>query len=599
MCGLAAILNYDGSPVNDRNLLDMRDLMVHRGPDGTGLWLSPDRAVGLAHRRLAIVGLGDSGAQPMSSSDGSCHIVFNGEIYNYRELRTFLRSKGVTFRSSSDTEVLLYLYREEGERMLSRLRGMYAFVIWDSLRQRLFAARDPFGIKPLYYADDGRSVYFASQVKAVLKNPRVDDSPEPAGIVGFLALGYVPEPFTLYRAISPVPPGARISIYRDGRRSVAHFCRLEEELANAERNPADRRRDGPQYHLRVRESLRDSVAAHCIADVPVALFLSAGLDSGAMAGLAAETGQRLSTLTVGFEELRGGPNDETEPAILTARRFATDHHTSWVSINDFEKDLDRIFAAMDQPSIDGVNTWFVSKAAHQLGIKAALSGLGGDELFGTYSSFRDIPRIVGLLGKLPITTLGAAFRRLSSPVLGKLHSEKAAAILEYGNSYPRAYYLRRALFMPWELKTLLPREMAREGWQRLNLFERMEQTVAALRSPRLKVSALEMTWYMRNQLLRDADWAGMAHSVEIRVPFVDLQVLRSLSPLLAVRPLDGKKVLARVPAKGLPSEVEHRDKTGFLTPLHKWIAASGSQSRPRDGNRAWALRLAREFKIAA
>jgi asparagine synthase (glutamine-hydrolysing) len=602
MCGIVTLMDYAGAGVDPDELLRMRDAMAARGPDGEGLWISSDARVALAHRRLSLLDLSEAGAQPMANADGSLRIVFNGEIYNYRELRRELEEKGFAFRSGSDTEVLLQLYACKGEGMLDALRGMYAFVIWDERRRRLFAARDPFGIKPLYIADDGHCIRIASQVKALLAGGRVDTSREPAGQVGFLLWGYVPEPFTLYKSIASFPAGACMTVEADGLRSTRYFCRISDELARLEE--AARAGSGADdLHSEVRAALSDSVKHHLVADVPVAVFLSAGLDSAALTALAAEESKRsLCSVTLGFREYRGTDHDETGYAGLVAQLYQTEHHTRWFCRDEFESEMCSIVSAMDQPSIDGINTYFVSKAARACGVKTALSGLGGDELFGTYPSFKDVPRIVRLFGGNPLAAAGYAVRRLTSPLLGRIASAKYAGLLEYGGTFAGAYLLRRGLFMPWEMTRILPPETVGEGWERLAPLERLADTVAGIKSARLKVSALEMTSYMRNQLLRDSDWAGMAHSVEIRVPMVDIRVLRTLAPVLANRPVEGKRVLGEVPVKRLPGVLLDRPKTGFAVPVHEWVYPLQSGAAPRTlsmGLRNWALRLAREFDLAA
>jgi len=599
MCGIVALFDYAGPGVCGDELLRIREAMVARGPDGEGLWIAPDRRIGLAHRRLSLLDLSEAGAQPMANADGSLRIVFNGEIYNYRELRRYLECKGFVFRSGSDTEVLLHLYAERGGAMVEQLRGMYAFVIWDARQRRLFAARDPFGIKPLYLADDGRCIRIASQVKALLAGGRIDDARDPAGQVGFLLWGYVPEPFTLYRSIQACPAGAAITIERGGARTTRYFCRIKDELARLEHlAPAQ---TGPEdLRSRVRAALSDSVGHHLIADVPVGVFLSAGLDSAALTALAAEqSGSSLCSVTLGFDEYRGTEHDETAYARQIAAACQTNHHTRWFGRDQFEAEIGKIVAAMDQPSIDGINSYFVSQAAHACGVKTALSGLGGDELFGTYPSFRDVPRMVRLLRGMHLSAAGSLVRRMAAPLVGRIVPGKYAGLLEYGGTYAGAYMLRRGLFMPWEMARLLPPECVLAGWQRLAALERLEETTAGIRSARLKVSALEMSWYMRNQLLRDSDWAGMAHSVEIRVPMVDIEVLRALVPVLANRPVEGKCVLGHTPSQPIARELLQRPKTGFAVPVHKWLPAAGRRATLGAGLRNWALHLTRTFAMVS
>jgi len=588
MCGIAGILSYrqTDAPVNHDELLNIRDAMAARGPDGAGFWIADGGRVGLAHRRLAIIDLGDSGAQPMASRDGRFRIVFNGEIYNYKHLRIGLEKRGYRFQSQSDTEVLLYLYAEHGADMVRSLRGMYAFAVWDENKKGLLLARDPFGIKPLYYADNGNTLRFASQVKALLRSSAVGRAPEPAGQVGFFLWGSVPEPHTLYKGIRALPAGSTLWIDAGGLRRPESFFSLAGILSTDDAgNPADR-----GNHLRA--ALLDSVRHHLVADVPVGVFLSAGLDSATLTALAAESSDAsLHTVTLGFNEYRGTDNDETILAETVARHCRTSHRTQWVSRENFQNERERLFSAMDQPTIDGVNTYFISKVAAESGLKVAISGLGGDELFGGYPSFRQIPGMVRLLSPFrSFPAVGRLFRRISAPVLKRFTSPKYGGLLEYGGTHGGAYLLRRGLFMPWELPEILGDKMTREGWQELQPLMRLEETIHGAAGDRARVSALEMTWYMRNQLLRDADWAGMAHSLEIRVPLVDVELMRRLAPLLT-ETFPDKQDMARSPHQPLPPQILNRRKTGFSVPVREWLMLDDGRQGGERGLRGWARRV--------
>lgn len=591
MCGIAGILSYrqTGAPVDREELLKIRDAMATRGPDGAGLWISGDARLGLAHRRLSIIDLSDAGAQPMSSADGRLHVVFNGEIYNYRQLRAELETKGCRFRSQSDTEVLLHLYAERGADMVHALRGMYAFAVWDENKKGLLLARDPLGIKPLYYADDGNGFRFASQVKALLRGSGIGLAPEPAGHVGFFLWGSVPEPYTLYKGIRALPAGSTLWVSAPGERRPAPFFSVVDTLSAAATGHSVDREEGRRQ---LRAALLDSVQHHLVADVPVGVFLSAGLDSTTLTALAAESGSAaLHTATLAFDEYRGTENDESVLAETAARHYGTTHQTRWVSRRDFQYERERLFDAMDQPTIDGVNTYFVSKAAVASGLKVAISGLGGDELFGGYPSFREIPRLVGLLSPFrQVPAAGRMFRWMSAPALKRFTSPKYAGLLEYGGSYGGAYLLRRGFFMPWELPEILGDGMTREGWQELQPLMRLDETIRGAVSDRVKISALEMSWYMRNQLLRDADWAGMAHSLEIRVPFVDAELLRRLAPLLSGTFPD-KRDMARTPRRPLPPQILDRRKTGFAVPVREWLMHDGGHRHGERGLRGWARQV--------
>ncbi len=591
MCGIAGIFAYHtDAPLVDRDeLLRIREAMVKRGPDGAGLWVSNDARVGLAHRRLAIIDLSEAGAQPMATVDGNFRVTFNGEIYNYRELRKELEAKGYRFRSNSDTEVLLHLYAEHGAEMVHRLRGMYAFGIWDERNRTLFLARDPFGIKPLYYADDGTTLRFASQVKALLCGENIDREADSAGHVGFFVWGAVPEPFTLYRGISQLPAGTWTRISTRGRSdAVRHFDLRKEILATQEVRAAV---SDSETLAQMREAIRDSVRRHMVSDVPVSAFLSAGLDSAMVTALASEfNAGPLSTVTLGFSEFAGTEDDETTLAKMTAQRLGVPHEVSWVTERNFGEEMFTILNQMDQPSTDGVNTYFVAKLAAERGIKVALSGLGGDELFGGYPSFSQVPLLAKSLRPFhKVPALGVWLRRLMAPFLKGMTSPKYASIFEYGGDIAGAYLLRRALYLPWELDDLMDPETVEEGWDRLRTHSMLAATVEGIQNNKMAISTLETAWYMRNQLLRDADWAGMAHSLEIRVPFVDIDLFRAALPLLAPGKARNKAAIAAQVSPNLPKQILERRKTGFRVPVELWLEhLPGSKGRGR-GLRKWAV----------
>ena len=575
MCGVNGVFAYKGGRIDRDELLRTRDYMAARGPDGAGEWLAHDRCAGFAHRRLAIIDLSPAGAQPMVSGDGRLVVVFNGEIYNHVSLRTALEARGHVFRSHSDTEVLLSLYAEKGEAMVHDLRGMFAFAIWDTERRSLFIARDPYGIKPLYYCDDGKTFRFASQVKALLAGGAVSRSVEPAGKVGFYLWGSVPEPFTMYDGVRALPAGCMLRVDGAGAGEARRFHSIAKVYCDAEARAQAAQTSTLEHARCVRERLLDSVRHHLVADVPVGAFLSAGIDSSALVGLMRAAGQQdIQTVTLAFDEFRGQREDEAPLAAEVARLFGTRHTTRLVGEAEFEADLPRILDAMDQPSIDGINTWFVSKSARELGLKVAMSGLGGDELFGGYPSFRDVPRWVGLFkAAAAVPTLGRAARRLLSLVVDIVgYNPKAAGLPELGGTYAGAYFLRRGLFMPWELASLLDPELVRTGLERLSPLLQVEAALEPCpQSAFARVGALEAQFYLRNQLLRDTDWASMAHSVEVRVPLVDATLLSAVTPHTLASGSDPKKlVLAASPDITLPSSITRRRKTGFMTPLESW-----------------------------
>ncbi|HEX8620082.1 MAG TPA: asparagine synthase (glutamine-hydrolyzing) [Thermoanaerobaculia bacterium] len=566
MCGITAFFSYRSTAVAPRReeLEAITARMIPRGPDAGGTWISPDGRVGLGSRRLAIIDLSDEGTQPMWDSARELAIVFNGEIYNYAELRASLERGGATFHSRTDTEVLLELYRRDGERMVGLLRGMFAFAIWDTRVRRMFVARDAYGIKPLYIADDGGTIRMASEVKALLAGGAVSRAIDPAGAAGFFLNGSVPEPFTVYKDIRAIEAGTCFFIEEErGPSTLRRHYSIAEVFARAEDRPI------VDPGVFIRECIDESVRHHLVSDVPVGLFLSAGVDSSALTQIAARH-TSLHTFTLSFHEFSEAPLAER-----FAREQGTTHTTRTVAAKEFLDDLPRIFERMDQPTIDGVNTWFISKAVHEAGIKVALSGVGGDELFGGYPSFRNVPRIVH---HPRIAHLAARARR----------HPKAGQIPTHARTYGRAYFLQRGLFFPDELPNILGDEVAREGLEQLAWLDRLDAVLDPDPITAFgRVATLEASLYMRNQLLRDADWASMAHSVEVRTPLVDAWLLRQLAPVLLRG--DGKSVLAST----LPPYLRDRPKTGFFVPMKEWmdLRPDGTSTRMRS----WARRVWEEY----
>ena len=547
-----------------------------------------DGRVGLAHRRLSIIDLSAGGAQPKSFDDGRLVISYNGEIYNFRDLRAEMEQQGRRFETDSDTEVVLQLYDRDGPAMVEKLRGMFAFAIWDSARQGMFLARDGFGIKPLYYADDGRTFRLASQVKALLAGGGIDRRPCAAGQAGYYVWGYVPEPWTMFEDIRALPAGSTMWIDRAGARAPVRYFDVAGALEAAAADPQPWTRDS------LRDALLDTLRHHLVADVPVGAFLSAGLDSATIVALTSELqAGALRSVTMAFDEFDGTKFDEAALAETVARQYDTEHRTQRVRGEDFHDEYERLRKAMDQPSIDGVNTYFVSKVTAATGLKVAMSGLGGDELFGGYPSFTEVPRLVNAFSKVPgMRCAGRAFRLVAAPLLSRVTSPKYASLFEYGSTYSDAYMLRRALFLPWELPELMgDADAARDGWRQLEAESGLRRQVEALPTPRAKISALETSLYMRSQLLRDSDWAGMAHSLEIRVPLVDTFFFRRIVGALASPAPPGKRDMAATPAKPLPDAVLNRPKTGFAVPMREWLLKDDPSATDR-GFRGWSRKIA-------
>ena len=587
MCGLIALFGVD-----TRDQSGFRNALQHmerRGPDGEGVW--EGEGVLLGHRRLAILDLDARSAQPMQSACGRYVIVFNGEIYNFRDLRRQLEATGEPLRTTSDTEVLLRLFAREGEAMLPKLHGMFAFVIWDTLARRAFAARDPYGIKPLYIARIPGGVALASQVKALLATGLVSREPDPKGLAGFWMLGSVPEPHTCFGDIQSLPPGHCAWVESGSVRSI----RCWQDIGAAWREPGAAAPADVQAC--VREAVRESVARHLVSDVPVGVFLSGGIDSGALAGLMVEAGARdLVGVTIGFEEFAGSHQDEAPVAARIAAHYGIRHHIRRVSRQEFEGDLPRILQAMDQPTIDGVNTWYASKAVAELGLKVVVSGVGGDELFQGYPSFRQLPRLVAgwstasrIPGARALAGIAASVRARHS---GNQRWQHAP---DWARTIAGAWWLRRSVRTPEELPALMGAELAQEALRGFDPVEWVQAMTGPLATDSmLAIGQIESMCYLRNQLLRDSDWASMDHSVELRTPLVDATLLAKLRPLLpAFSGFPNKRLLANAPGAALPQEITQRPKTGFGIPVHRWLAEAGDEKLG-----GWQGRVADAFGAA-
>lgn len=591
MCGFVSA--FTGSLALGPAVRGALQRMHRRGPDGEGWW--QEHGAYLGHRRLAILDLDVRAAQPMLSACGRYVVVFNGEIYNFRALRAGLRAGGVAFRTTSDTEVLAALFAAEGPAMLPKLYGMFAFVIWDRVTRRAFAARDPYGIKPLYVATIADGVMLASQVKALLASGVVSREPDARGQAGFWLLGSVPEPHTWYRDIKAIPSGHYAWIEGGGMPEVVRWSDIGRVWREA---PAAALPDSV-VRGRVRAALRESVGRHLVADVPVGVFLSGGIDSGALAGLMVDSGARnVEGVTIAYDEFDGSHQDEAPVAAAIAAHYGIRHHVRRVTCDEFLADLPRITDAMDQPSIDGINTWYAGKAVAERGLKVVVSGVGGDELFQGYESVAQLSRLVDtwqILSRIP-------GMRLAGRLAGGLQAKRSGKgrwrhASEWARTLGGAWWLRRSLFAPEDLADLMGEELAAEalcGFEAAQWVQAMSGVLAS--DNRLALGQIESTTYLRNQLLRDSDWASMDHGVELRTPLVDAHLLESLQPVLSSfcrHP--GKRLLATAPERPLPREIAERRKTGFGIPVGRWLAAESHANAAMWDSRGWAVRLVQAY----
>ncbi len=584
MCGICGVAGLEPAAEAELLVRRMMAAMRHRGPDDEGLLAAPLGAppVTLGMRRLSIIDL-PGGRQPVFNEQGDVAIVFNGEIYNFHELRQELEPQGHVFRTRSDTETIVHAYETWGEDCVQHLEGMFAFAILDTRKRadgvRLFLARDRLGIKPLYYAWRDGVLLFASEVRALLESERIPRQLSRQALEAYLLFGSVAEPMTLIEGVFSLPPGHRLTIplARRGEPQPEPYW----NPADAASIPAQKVGSGArEASSEVRRLLEDAVRKHLIADVPLGLFLSSGMDSTALVALASREKQDLHTFTVVFPEQ---DYSEAELARQTAERFSTRHQELLLSGEDMVARLDEAIAALDQPTMDGINSYFVSWAARQVGLKVALSGLGGDEVFGGYNTFRATPRaerLVALANLLPATVRSAtASAAVKLPSGGRRAdaARKLAAMWRKPDSLAHPYFFLRALFTPEQCTKLL-RAGSRDGanqspeapWQTW-LAQVVRQ--AERLDPFTRVSWLEMRSYMVNTLLRDTDAVSMSHSLEVRVPLLDHRLVECVARLPeAVKRRAQPKALLKDALKDLlTDEVARQRKRTFTFPWERWL----------------------------
>lgn len=579
MCGIVGILARGA--VVDPDVLDRATRsLAHRGPDDEGTLIVRESAsdpveVGLGNRRLAILDLSPLGHQPMQDPETRNWIVHNGEVYNFREVRAKLQRAGVEFRSQSDTEVVLKAYARWGEQCVDEFRGMFAFAIWDAQRKRLFVARDPMGIKPLYYFQSDRHFLFASELRTLLGTGLVPRKMDAVGLQSYLAFGSVYEPATLIEGVRMLRPGSFL-IWQLGKATETQYWDLG--AVNSAKPPSSASRS--QLEERVHASIDESVRMQLVSDVPVGVFLSGGIDSSALVGILRRSGVQASTFSIVFRETEFS---EAEHSRAVAECFKTDHHEITVSQEDVFAAIPAAVGAMDQPTMDGLNTYFVSQQARAAGVKVVLSGLGGDEFFAGYSNFRSVPRMERFSrwwGHVPGAVRGAAAGAFASLRAENDQNRKLAAIVRENGRLVHPYFLMRMLFTPEQRAELLAGARAGNATARADdadaanaelrrMLERTRDLDAVNR-----VSYLEARCYMLNTLLRDSDFMSMAHGLEVRVPLIDHRLAENALAVPGAWKLNTetpKPLLVGALRGALPGSIVHRPKRGFTLPFERWL----------------------------
>jgi asparagine synthase (glutamine-hydrolysing) len=562
MCGIVGIVGLEAIDNPEAVASRMVQKMKHRGPNDTSVWVKDD--VVLGHTRLSIIDVGDQSNQPFVSGDGRYTIVFNGEIYNYLEIKEVL---DYPFKTGSDTEVLLASYLKWGKDCCRMLNGMFAFAIYDSETNEVFVARDRLGIKPLYFCNGNDNFVFASELRSLLECPVVPRKLCQDALVDYLRYQTVQAPNTIIKDVEMLPPGHFICIAPDSVEIGKYWDIIEDSSPQAAKMSRE------DIKTEVRSKLLKAVDRRLVADVPFGAFLSGGIDSSALVGLMSESTNQVKTFSVTFQEEEFS---EAKYARLVADKFGTDHTEIKLSPEEFLKDLPNALAAMDHPSGDGPNTYIVSKATKEAGVTMVLSGLGGDELFAGYDIFK---RSVDLHSKRWLSSfpkfmrkgIGGSLKVLKPSVSSnKIYEILKADRMHFEFTYP----ISRQVLLDKQILKLLQQNQLPENW----VFEKVNDLVgeksAGIRLPLLsKVSVAEISTYMQNVLLRDTDQMSMNSALEVRVPFLDHELVEFALgiPDKHKFPNYPKQLLVESLGDLLPDEVVHRPKMGFVLPWEQWM----------------------------
>jgi len=566
MCGICGIFDNDGGPI-DRELLNRMNMLIrHRGPDGKGMYFGT--GIGLANRRLSIIDL-EGGSQPISNEDQTVHVVYNGEIYNYIELRDELKKKGHVFRTQSDTEVIVHGYEEWGSQCVNRFNGIFAFALWDCRRRTLLLARDHLGVKPLYYTFLGGRLLFASEIKSLLADPQCPREVDLRSLNHFFTLRYVPSPYTIFRGIYKLPPAHRMIV----RSGVVHTERYWNST------PRVRPEVNPSHLIEeYRALVEDAVRLQMRSDVPVGLFLSGGVDSGCLLALMSKVTDRpVLTFTVGFED--GDDSNETNEARDLANIFGSRHSEMIIGPKDYEKYFERYLWDLEEPvgNETAAAFYFVSHMASQK-VKVALTGQGVDEPWAGYERYVGV-KLSDLYSRLPQPLTRGLLRRVGEHWVKQERWKRGLASLYEKDILSRlvnvySFFtaaMKDRLFQPW-----VKEQISTNGLEAMQVLRRLQSEVQNL-DPLTQILYIDTRTNLPDDLLMVGDKTSMANSLELRVPFLDhrlVEFVETLPPNLRLRWLRGKYLHKKAIEKWLPKEIVYRRKKGFANPLDKWLKTS-------------------------
>ncbi len=553
MCGIAGITRFTSPIINSNEIIsNFQQNLQHRGPDAKGSYISTSGHTLLCHTRLSIIDTSESANQPIKSKDGRFQIIFNGEIYNYKELKDIVKNENGVI-TESDTEILLYMYIKYGLNCFQKISGMYSFAIWDNLKEEIIIARDPLGIKPLYYSYENKQLIFSSEIKSLIKSKLIKSSLNYEAINSYLLSGYFHEPDTIIKNVYQLKSGNCIVFNKDS------FTQFEYDRHSQTEPQSINRKETMEV---LKDSFEKSIKYHMESDVPIGVFLSGGIDSTSVLSQASKFA-KINTLSIGFRENEW---DESSLSKNIAKYYKSNHYEHIIKEADVLKSLDDFINTLDQPTVDGLNTYFISKFANECGFKVVLSGLGGDELFGGYPSFKKMQIIHQYLKLKSIIPLDNFISLIPKKIFEKQKS-RLIDIVESNNTFD-SYIALRGVFSKQEVfnisKTISNNEIHDFSHQKKNYVGNIYSITREL----------ELNNYLKNQLLRDSDVFGMRWSTEIRTPFIDYNFISKIKTLPKKYIFqNNKKIL--IDTFDLPKKLLNQKKQGFTFPLQSWHRING------------------------
>ena len=568
MCGICGIYNFSSQNIDSIKIIKkINNLQKNRGPDGNNLWQSDCKKISLGHTRLSIIDLSNKADQPLMSRDRNFVITFNGEIYNYKEIRKLLFKKNIRLNSKSDTEIILESYKLWGIKFLNYLRGMFSFAIYDRQKKQVILARDPFGIKPLYFTKKNNVFYFASQIKSLLSINGLSFEKSEKGITSYYLWGNVQEPLTLYKDIQSVKRGNIKIINENGIEENYEYTNIKETILNSK---ADYFKSENEAIEKLKELILDTVKYHQVSDVPITLPLSAGIDSNVLlAAMNKDDKKKNLALTIDFDN-----NKKLNESVIAEKSASInnmEHSIKKINENEVLELINEYYKKMDSPTNDGLNTFLLSYYAKEKKSKIIISGIGADEFFFGYPSFKRIRVLNSFFNFFPIKFNGEKFLNFSLPIFKKLKlNTKFSGIFKYGSTIEKAFFLQRSLFLPKEIKEFLTPETFNNGLDELNILDQLKEDVKNFDDTNLATMYLENKYYLSSKILRDADWTSMANSIECRTPFIDWFFFKDLLPILKSNIKITKKSLVNCFKEKLPEVLYTRKKTGFNIPYKKY-----------------------------